>query len=282
MNAINLAEKSTRIMLSRFTSERPDRLSKGFRLDKNGNLEKLKGGQLSLGTVETLSFDNITDVGALLQTIKPNNALSYGVCRHDKARVVGKKDLVRYKSDPNPTVARGRDWFSFASGPGLLMLDFDVAPGAHRLNEAEFRTTMYGIVPALEHAPHLIRPSASSHIFNGDQELRGAGGLRLLAHVSDASDIPRAGEALSKILWLFGHGRIEVGAAGQMLLRTLIDSSVFQRDVWRGRRGASDRRRLRFQRIFLRVHCEHPWATRQKDARTRRVASDATRRLARH
>jgi len=216
------------IKLSVFTAERPDRLSKGFRLAQDGTLEKLKGGQLWLGTVETLSFDNITDVAELYQKLRPNNAAGYGVCGHEKARVATKKDIDRYKSDPMPTVARGRDHFAYPTGPGLLMLDYDVTPGAARLSEAEFRAYMYGVVPGLEQSPHLTRPSASSFIFNGDVELRGAGGLRMLVHVQDASDIPRAGETLVKRLWLAGHGRIEVGAAGQLLRRTLVDASVFQ------------------------------------------------------
>jgi P4 family phage/plasmid primase-like protien len=73
-------------------------------------------------------------------------------------------------------------------------------------------------------------PSASSYIFNAETEeqITGLKGQRLYCVVDDASMIPIIGETIFKRLWLAGHGRIVVGKAGQLLVRTLIDKTVYQ------------------------------------------------------
>lgn len=53
-------------------------------------------------------------------------------------------------------------------------------------------------------------------------------GQRIYIHVADASDIKRAGDALSDRLWLAGYGYFLVGEAGQLLERCLFDTSVWQ------------------------------------------------------
>jgi len=53
-------------------------------------------------------------------------------------------------------------------------------------------------------------------------------GQRVYILVSDASDIPRAGEVLQQRLWLSDYGRIQVSASGQLLLRTIADGAMFE------------------------------------------------------
>jgi hypothetical protein len=75
----------------------------------------------------------------------------------------------------------------------------------------------------------LWRISASSGICAPDgRELTGIRGQRLYIPVTDASHIPLAGEALAALLWAAGHGYALVGKAGQVLLRTLIDASIWE------------------------------------------------------
>ena len=100
---------------SLFTTIDPDRLSKSFHLDADGKLQKRPGGNMAVGTVERLTFDaaGLVDV---LTGLKPANALGWGVCAHDKARVASPLAIERgLKHSELPTIGRTRGSL-FASG----------------------------------------------------------------------------------------------------------------------------------------------------------------------
>ncbi len=220
--------------LSVFTAIQPKRLSKGFTLDAEGELVKLPGGNLSYGTVETMRFSNITQLADWLPMLTPAQAVAYGACGHDHARVVRAAELeaVRKSSTAGAkyeaVVSRTRDCFTYRKGPGVWMRDYDPATDATPMKPEALLAGLYEIIPALQTTPHLIRGSASSYIYHGDQELRGPSGWRVLALVTDASDIPRAGAVIYQRSWLAGHGRISVSRAGYLLARGLVDASVWQ------------------------------------------------------
>ena len=210
------------------TSITPKRLSKRF--TRVGNtLVKESGGNLTDGIAEFLTFDSLAEFAALLPTLKPNQALAYGVNGHNRARVIP-KDTNPPAGNNLPVINRTRDHFRWPEGAGLLMLDYDPAPDGNPLGADELHAALATACPALADAPAIWRPSASSCIHNAqtDEELRGIGGQRLYVPVLNARDIPRAGQALFERLWLAGFGRYELSKSGAFLARTLIDASVFQ------------------------------------------------------
>ncbi len=213
------------INFSLFTAIDPKRLSKAFLL--NGlELAKRPGGNLSKGTVETKRL-RIAALAEMLPTLTPAQALSYGVCAHESAMVVAKARLDKTNAD-GPVVARTRDHFGWPAGPGIMMFDYDPEKGQEPLTPEELRKALYSLCPALADAPHMVTASASSFIFNADEQIIGARGWRVLVAVADATDIPRAGEVLFKRAWLKGHGRIDVSQAGSLLVRGLVDDAVWQ------------------------------------------------------
>ncbi len=215
--------------LSRFTTVNPARLSKAFLL-QDGGLVKSPGGNMVNGEVQTMSFESLADFAALLPTLTPAQALAYGTCPHDQARIVTAAKVDAAPKGDLPTLSRTRDHFRYPDVPGLLMVDYDPPKKTDPLSPEQLREALYGVWPALEHAPHVLRPSASSYIYNNESGecLKGQGGLRVWVLVSDAQDIPRAGAVLFKRLWLAGYGRIDVSRAGSLLLRTLVDDAVWQ------------------------------------------------------
>ena len=131
--------------------------------------------------------------------------------------------------DGDGAITRTRDYFQFVPAPGLLMLDYDPLPGVAALPADELRTLLVEAAPCLAAAPMLWRPSVSSGICAPDgRELTGLRGQRIYIPVADASLTPKAGEALVSLLWAVGQGHAIVGTAGQTLLRTLVDATVFQ------------------------------------------------------
>ena len=107
------------------------------------------------------------------------------------------------------------------------MNDGDFEHGS--MDPTEYLELIYSQCDGLRDSQHLLAHSASSHIYNkqSDECLKGAGGLRLLANVKNAADIPRAGKVLFKRLFIAGHGYIFITKSGSMLPRTPIDSLVW-------------------------------------------------------
>jgi hypothetical protein len=212
--------------LTRFTASKPARLSKAFRMT-DGRLVKESGGQLFDGIAEQITVDP-AGFADLLVSLKPSQALSYGVNGHDKARVVPVAKLPSKPTHP-PTIARDRHHFAWPANAGVMMLDYDPPPEGPTLDPEHLRQCLYGVWPGLHAAPHLWRPSAGGCIYADDgTELKGVSGQRLYVIVAQAADIPRAGVVLFDRLWLAGLGRHEVSKSGALLLRSIIDSSVFQ------------------------------------------------------
>lgn len=214
------------LQFTRYTAITPKRLSKRF-THIGGALIKEGGGNMTDGIAERLTVASLEEFAALLPTLTPNQALSYGINGHDRARVVVKEAVVNTQGDL-PVIARTRDYFEWSSGPGVMMLDYDPAADALPLAREALYAALLNACPVLISAPMVWRPSASSCIHAGNQELRGIAGQRLYVPILDARDIPRASQALFSRLWLAGHGRYELSKSGAFLARTLIDASVFQ------------------------------------------------------
>lgn len=212
-----------------FQAEQPARLSKAFRLAEDGALIRESGGVLANGIAYRMRVASLAEFAHVLVQLTPGNAAAYGIAHFDIARVVPKREL-QALAVTEGVIARTRDHFAWPEGPGLLMLDYDPAASETALSPEDWRAALYDVWPALESAPHLWRPSASSCILHAatGEVLRGITGQRLYVPVADARDIPRTGETLVARLWLAGHGRFEVSRSGTLLERTLIDASVWQ------------------------------------------------------
>lgn len=219
---------STNLSFTRFTAITPKRLSKRFIL-AGDTLVKEGGGNMADGIAERLTVADLAEFAALLTNLRPNQALTYGINGHDRARVIP-KDAPTHVGDDLPVIHRTRDHFHWPEGAGLLMLDYDPAPDGKPLGVDELHAALATACPVLADAPAIWRPSASSciHDRKTGAELRGVGGQRLYIPVLGASDISRAGAVLFDRLWLAGHGRFEVSKSGALLARSLIDASVFQ------------------------------------------------------
>ena len=219
------------LTLTKFTATNPNRLSKAFAL-KCGKLDKQPGGNLIDGRADRVETD-IAGLAELLTTLGPHHALGYGIATTASARVVTRDQYDRMaahcETEDEDIVARTREHFAWPAGSGVLMIDYDAPPSGEPLTREQLQDALASACPALAAAAAIWRPSASSCIYTAEgQELRGIAGQRLYIPVTDARDIPRAGQALADRLWLAGYGRIDLSGSGAMLERTIIDAGVWQ------------------------------------------------------
>jgi hypothetical protein len=212
--------------LTCITAIKPACLSKHFTL-VNEKLEKKPGGAMTRGKAERVVVQGAQGLGSLFESLSPAQALVYGINGHDCATVVTADELS--KGHGGNVIARDREHFQFANEPGVLMLDYDPVED-DVLSPADFRAALHRACPGLRNAPSIWRPSNSSCIYNRDTgvELRGVRGQRLYVLVENATDIPRAGQVLFNRLWLAGYGHCVVSKSGAVLIRSVIDGSVWQ------------------------------------------------------
>lgn len=207
------------------------RISKSFKWDaKEAKLAKEPGGLLFAGDAVKRRLKDPADLVVLLETATPNDAFCWGVSPFDDASVVTHAKLSDPQNGGRPVIARTRDFFSYPEGAGVMMHDIDPPKdgSAAPLTLDEAIDALVRCCPAVSSTPMVCTSSSSSHIYHGEECKRGAGGYHIYTFVSDASDIIRAGEVLFKRSWLAGYGRIEIGGAGQLLVRSFLDGAVYK------------------------------------------------------
>lgn len=206
-----------------YSARQPRALTKIFRI-VDGKLKKTAAASIALGTAERGAAPSLRELADVLDGLQPHQAVSWGITTRPLVNIVPEHD-----EDPDEgRIGRTRRNFTFAPGPGVMMLDHDGAPGG-ALGLNELRARLVEACPPLSDAPMLCRPSVSAGLVGPDgKELTGRDRWRIYIAVADATLIPEAGKRLVTLLWAAGSGWHEVGNAGQALARTLVDASVWQ------------------------------------------------------
>lgn len=210
------------------TSTNPPRLTKIIGVDKSGAMVKEAAAQMTAGTAQRAQVSGLEQLRVVLDGLGSDQAVCWGVTEAETAELCTERDD---QAKARGAVARSRENFSFPVGqPGVMMNDHDgMAPGMADLSPDEFRQRLIDAVPVLAQAPMLWRPSTSAGCLGPDGTML----TPLTKHhayipVTDASKIPAAGKALETLLWAHADGWCVVGAAGQALKRTIVDTAVWQ------------------------------------------------------
>jgi hypothetical protein len=217
-NSAQLAGRQ--ITVSVFSSDEPIGKRRGLAAD--GSLRKVTSAP-RLQSVRQVGFDTIEAFARYALDAPATEALTFGVCSLQEARVaVGDGDK------REAVVARTKEYFAFAEGPGVLLLDCDPLPGETPLSPIEIVDLVRAAVPALRSVALSAKPSSSAHLHAPDgTELVGAAGVHIFVPVHAAQRIPALGAIIAERLWLAGHGRIKITGNGARHFATPIDTSVW-------------------------------------------------------
>ena len=216
------------ILLTVVTSHRPSTLAKQYSLDSASSLSKpTPAGQVIEGEVQRVTIDSAQSFADLLITLQHDQALIYGVTALKQAKLMSKKKF-EAADKPSHALTRTKDFFTWSSGPGVLMLDYDPQDGQPALNRTQLIQAITEVLPELTKSAYIWWCSSSSFLYHDQEQLQGIRGQRLYILVQDAKDIERAGLILFKRLWLAGHGFYAISRAGNALKRSIIDAYVWQ------------------------------------------------------
>ena len=210
------------LLLTKYKSDNV--LSKEFILE-NGEIVKKAAANMANGSAEQLSMD-MKGFAELFSMLKSNEAWGFGI--HDAERYgdcVAIKTKLQAQSDQS-NLARTKEYFKYANAPGMMMLDSDPSR-EHSIDPVRLMSYLMTIWPQLKKVGYVTRGSVSAGVHKTGQKPSGSKGFHLYIGVERADDIPRIGAVLFNRLWLLGLGYIAISSGGTMLLRTLIDTSVF-------------------------------------------------------
>lgn len=176
---------------------------------------------MTVGSCEIVQVKDIHELSKLLQSLKNNQALCYGVPKIGK--VGDKFKVVSESQKKKGEISRTAKDFDWPEGQGVMFLDHDDG-----MDKDSFIGSVIDAIYELKTIDKLWLPSSSSYIYHGKKQLTGLRGQRLYFFVDDAKRIPLIGETLYKRLWLAGYGHIQVSSAGSLLGRSPVDASVWQ------------------------------------------------------
>lgn len=159
--------------ITRYTNTRGN-LTKTLHLNTEGVLEKLKADPLYEGMAEVLTLTSLKELQEVHCQLDKHQALGYGIFDDTKSSIMPLSTLKHQQAFGDAAVARSSQYFTFPFNiGGVVMLDFDPLPDASVdlfnlpvVNEDNILDLLFEIEPALKSAPLLLKPSASSFVFN--------------------------------------------------------------------------------------------------------------------
>ncbi|WP_456790130.1 hypothetical protein [Bradyrhizobium sp. USDA 4472] len=201
---------------------------------------------MTTGTAHRVKVNSPRSLAKLIESLDSDQALSLGRLRNDlpdEVNVAPRKDVID-RSGCN-IIARSSEYLIFAPGePAFMLLDHDrkgmPQAVAKRLGDAgNFWKAVTATIPALAQAARVSRPSTSAGLFHNvtHERLGRSANRHVYVAIKDGADVKRTLQTLHDRLWLAGYGYFAIGAAGQLLDRSIIDTAVYgpERLVFEGR-----------------------------------------------
>jgi hypothetical protein len=180
--------------------------------------------RMSRGWATRARCKSVEHLAELINRCGPNEALAIGRLRADLARkvqIVRKCELEKHDG----AVARSIEYFEFADGPGVCLIDVDLKGAPAGLDAMD---ALLAVLPDLYFCPFVQRASTLHGIRNKENGAAYPGplGQHIYLPVKDQRDVPRFLRDLQDRLWLAGHGWGLVSAAGSFLVRSPVDTAV--------------------------------------------------------
>ena len=213
-------------------SDKPEFLTKRITLDAQGALVKTTVGHLSRGraTIETVA--DMRGFANFLEGLRNNEAPVYGIIKNDMqmAAVVTHDAYQKLpETDRGGVITRSNTHFEWGAGAGIMQLDVDPLPDGTTIPPDELLKLLEGFLPEASFAPKVIKPSASSCIYNSKtgEELASLRSYRIYIEVDVAAKIPSVAKALDQRLKAGGYGHIQIAKNGRMHWKSPIDMAVY-------------------------------------------------------
>jgi hypothetical protein len=211
-------------------------LTKRISLTADGSIKSDGSACLmARGEARRCEIASVAQLAGLIEQLPANQAVALGALRTglpDQVQVVTKAKLVNGVAQPD-IIARTKDNIAYREGqPAFALLDFDtkgMPDGvASKLKRLGFWGALLSVLPTLKDVARVVRRSTSAGLSRSDtgEQLPGSDGVHVYLMVRDGADIERFLRAVHDRCWFAGLGWMTVGAAGQLLERSVVDRMV--------------------------------------------------------
>jgi hypothetical protein len=232
--------------MTQLTSPVP--MGKPFHKDANGEVVKGKqinffGGAFQVRIIRDLSgLASLVSAGAIADADAPLNIRPRlttrdllvpslpkpgwgGVASNEIRRAGG---IVREENAVPDKICRTTDYLDFPAGQaGVVILDYDPQEGKEPLSKEALWDAIKEACPGIQGA--IWRPSSSSLIYHGDEQVKALGGQRLYLLTQDLADTKRFIDTVHTRLILKGYGYAHVTKGGILAFKSLVDVSMGKR-----------------------------------------------------
>ena len=189
-------------------------------------VEATASARIYTGRTRSVRADDPEELKALLDGLSTNEAVGLGIL----ATVNQTFPLVTKDALRAGVVSRSGEFFRHNEGAGWGLIDVDTKdlPQAVHANLTgdDIVADIFRVVPELEKAAYLIRPSSSAGIIKPDGSVRRATGTHIFIRLEYAPNLPQLLQVMHDRCWVAGLGYIKFSRAGHMLERSPIDLAV--------------------------------------------------------
>jgi hypothetical protein len=209
-------------------------LSKRIFLDEQGTLRS-DGSHCVMvqGTAARAPAATATELAKIISDCSSDEVIALGSLRNGLSNSVSITVPRKIKDNPG-AITRSREFIDYRPGiPAWVLIDFDTkGMPAHVAARIEAEGGMWNallpVAPGILRAARVSRTSTSSGLFRSDtgEVLPGSSGLHVYLLLRDGGDAERFLRVLHDRCWLYGLGWHVIGAAGQLLERSLVDRMV--------------------------------------------------------
>jgi hypothetical protein len=218
---------NTQISFTCFTGSKDSRLTKTFRKNVDGSIEKISQPLFLNGNAKLRTISTLAELPNAISTLTANQAISIGIFDEPEVEIFSKRNLsaagsnkfVRTRSKSNMT----------APELGLALFDYDAdsyMPNNYQITDVNsLIAKLRLVIPELSNIEAIGRPSSSSGIVD-DQNSQPTTSSGLHLYIASAVDPKKLGEFIKVRLWNSGYGYISFARNGAMLERCLLDISV--------------------------------------------------------
>jgi hypothetical protein len=190
-----------------------------------------------LGSALRTPLNDLRKFATLIDNLASNEAIGLGALRSglpDEVEIVRKAKLAAMNGKTSNVIARTADAIRYVCDkPALALIDIDTKgmpiEVADRIKDAGgYWAALLRVLPGLESAARVVRPSTSTGLYRTDtgERFEGSGGFHIYLAIANGADCERFLGTFHNRCWLHGFGWHMVGRAGQLLERSLIDRTV--------------------------------------------------------
>ena len=207
------------------------------------------------GKARRVEVGSMRELAELIEGLAVNQAIGLGALRSDlpdEVDVVSKEHVAQLNGiAPPDIIARTAANIVFEQDrEAFALLDYDskgmpLGVAEEVKQRGGFSGALVSVLPELADAARLTRSSTSAGLSRTDtgKPVPGSDGQHVYVVIADGDDCGRFLRTLHERCWLAGLGWMMVGAAGQLLERSIVDRTVgaAERLVFEGRRSSSRR-----------------------------------------